>query len=121
MNIIPHRWLVEALIDPNSDLDELVGFSLPQESVLKLIKECSAVLEGKDTCIPNFYSKLEDRDEIYDDYEPEFANVIANSAYTRAKALERDLPTLVSTEAKNLYFDNDITSVSPLLKTQIEG
>lgn len=120
MNLISHRWLTEALIDPKTDFDNLKDITIPQESTIKLIEECGKMLNGESLALRYPYSKMDERDEVYDDYEPEFANVIANTAYTKAKALEVDMMDLISKEAKNLYNPFDKSS-DPTLASAIEG
>lgn len=120
MNLISHRWLTEALIDPKTDFDNLKDITIPQESTIKLIEECGKMLNGESLALRYPYSKMDERDEVYDDYEPEFANVIANTAYTKAKALEVDMMDLISKEAKNLYNPFEKSS-DPTLASAIEG
>ncbi|CEZ26298.1 RNA dependent RNA polymerase [Botrytis cinerea mitovirus 3] len=120
MNLISHRWLTEALIDPKSDFDNLKDITIPQESIIKLIREVGKVLNGESLALQYPYSKMDDRGEIYDDYLVEFANVIANTAYTKAKALEANMMNLISKEAKNLYNSFE-KSQDPTLASAIEG
>nr|QTW92172.1 RNA-dependent RNA polymerase [Colletotrichum higginsianum mitovirus 1] len=117
-NVIPHRWLVEALINPKMDIENGKDFSIPREGVIKLIKEYGESLSKEKLTYP--YSHEEDRKEVYLDYEPEFSNIIANTSYTIAKRLERDLPKLISEEAKNLYLPFDHMK-DPTLASAIEG
>jgi hypothetical protein len=112
--------LVEALIDPKKDIENLKDFSIPREGVIKLIKEYGLSLSDPNLKLSYPYSKEEDRKEIYDDYEPEFSNIIANTSYTIAKRLERDLPSIISEEAKNLYLPFEC-SKDPTLASAIEG
>jgi hypothetical protein len=112
--------LVEALINPKKDIEKLDEFQIPNEGVIKLIKEYGLSLSDPTVKLSYPYSKEEDRKEVYDDYEPEFANIIANTSYTIAKSLERDLPKLIQEEAKNLYLDFD-HSQDPTLASAIEG
>nr|QJT73703.1 RNA-dependent RNA polymerase [Botrytis cinerea mitovirus 3] len=120
MNLISHRWLTEALIDPKTDFDNLKDITIPQESIIKLIKEVGKVLNGESLALQYPYSKMDERGEIYDDYLVEFANVIANTAYTKAKALEANMMNLISKEVKNLYNSFD-KSQDPTLASAIEG
>lgn len=112
--------MVEALIDPKKDLENLKDFSIPREGVIKLIKEYGLSLSDPNLKLSYPYSNEEDRKEVYDDYEPEFSNIIANTSYTIAKVLERDLPKLISKEAKNLYLPFD-QEKDPTLASAIEG
>lgn len=112
--------MVEALIDPKKDLENLKDFSIPREGVIKLIKEYGLSLSDPNLKLSYPYSREEDRKEVYDDYEPEFSNIIANTSYTIAKVLERDLPKLISKEAKNLYLPFDLEK-DPTLASAIEG
>lgn len=124
MEVIPHRWLVEALVDPKRDFDSLKDFTIPQEGTIKLIKDCGLKIRG-DTEVKLSYpfSNEEDRKEIYKDYYPEFANVIANTAYTLAKSLEVNLPSLITKESRNLYLTSPVEEQSedPTLASAIEG
>lgn len=120
MNLISHRWLTEALIDPKTDFDNLKDITIPQESIIKLIREVGKVLNGESLALQYPYSKMDDRGEVYDDYLVEFANVIANTAYTKAKALEANMMNLISKEVKNLYNSFDKSS-DPTLASAIEG
>nr|CEZ26302.1 RNA dependent RNA polymerase [Botrytis cinerea mitovirus 3] len=120
MNLISHRWLTEALIDPKTDFDNLKDITIPQESIIKLIKEVGKVLNGESLALQYPYSKMDERGEVYDDYLVEFANVIANTAYTKAKALEANMMNLISKEVKNLYNSFDKSS-DPTLASAIEG
>nr|UNI72652.1 MAG: RNA-dependent RNA polymerase [Botrytis cinerea mitovirus 3] len=120
MNLISHRWLTEALIDPKTDFDNLKDITIPQESIIKLIREVGKVLNGESLALQYPYSKMDDRGEIYDDYLVEFANVIANTAYTKAKALEANMMNLISKEVKNLY-NPFVKSQDPTLASAIEG
>jgi hypothetical protein len=119
-NVISHRWLVESLIDPKKDIENLNDFRIPREQVIKLIKEYGWSLSDPSLKLSYPYSKEEERKEIYDDYEPEFANIIANTSYTIAKRMENNLPKLISEEAKNLYLPFD-PSLDPTLASAIEG
>jgi hypothetical protein len=119
-NVISHRWLVEALINPKKDIEKLDDFQIPKEGVIKLIKEYGLSLSDPTVKLSYPYSREEDRKEVYDDYEPEFSNIIANTSYTIAKSLERDLPKLIQEEAKNLYLDFDHKE-DPTLASAIEG
>nr|UPW42220.1 MAG: putative RNA dependent RNA polymerase [Inner Mongolia grassland mitovirus 8] len=119
-NIISHRWLVEALIHPKKDIENLKDFSIPREGVIKLIKEYGRSLSDPSVKLTYPYSKEEDRKEVYDDYEPEFSNIIANTSYTIAKRMENNLPKLIADEAKNLYLPFD-HSLDPTLASAIEG
>lgn len=122
MNVIPHRWLIESLIDPKKDLDNLKDFSIPQEMTIKLIKDCGYKIRKETSDIPYPFSDEETRNEIYEDYNPEFANVIANTAYTQAKVLERDLPKIIKEESFNLYLSNQVNhEEDPTLASAIEG
>lgn len=120
MNLISHRWLTEALIDPKTDFDNLKDITIPQESIIKLIKEVGKVLNGESLALQYPYSKMDERGEVYDDYLVEFANVIANTAYTKAKALEANMMNLISKEVKNLYNPFE-KSQDPTLASAIEG
>lgn len=120
MNLISHRWLTEALIDPKTDFDNLKDITIPQESIIKLIREVGKVLNGESLALQYPYSKMDDRGEVYDDYLVEFANVIANTAYTKAKALEANMMNLISKEVKNLYNPFE-KSQDPTLASAIEG
>lgn len=122
MKVIPHRWLIESLIDPKKDLDNLKEFLIPQEMTIKLIKDCGYKIRKETSDISYPFSNEETRNEIYDDYEPEFANVIANTAYTQAKILERDLPKIIKEESLNLYIPDSVKSEEdPTLASAIEG
>lgn len=118
--VIPHRWLVEALIHPKKDIENLDKIQIPREGVIKLIKEYGESLSDPSVKLSYPYSKEEDRKEVYDDYEVEFANIIANTSYTIAKRLENDLPTLIQKEAKNLYLPFNCSD-DPTLASAIEG
>lgn len=120
MNLISHRWLTEALIDPKTDFDNLKDITIPQESIIKLIREVGKVLNGESLALQYPYSKMDERGEVYDDYLVEFANVIANTAYTKAKALEANMMNLISKEVKNLYNPFE-KSQDPTLASAIEG
>lgn len=120
MNLISHRWLTEALIDPKTDFDNLKDITIPQESIIKLIREVGKVLNGESLALQYPYSKMDERGEVYDDYLVEFANVIANTAYTKAKALEANMMDLISKEVKNLYNSFE-KSQDPTLASAIEG
>jgi len=119
LSVIPHRWLVEALVDPDRDFDSLKDFSIPQRGTIKLIKECGMKLRGELEHLDYPFSREEDRHEVYRDYYPEFANVIANTAYTIAKHLEVDLPKLVLSESKNLYLAPSLWVTEEADKTPI--
>nr|UYL94482.1 MAG: RNA-dependent RNA polymerase [Leptosphaeria biglobosa mitovirus 5] len=122
MKVIPHRWLIESLIDPKKDLDNLKEFSIPQEMTIKLIKDCGCKIRKETSDISYPFSDEETRSEIYEDYNPEFANVIANTAYTQAKILERDLPKIIKEESLNLYIPDKIDlEEDPTLASAIEG
>lgn len=118
--IISHRWLVEALINPKKDIENMKDFSIPREGVIKLIKEYGQSLSDPSVKLSYPYSKEEDRKEVYDDYEPEFSNIIANTSYTIAKRMENNLPKLIADEAKNLYLPFD-QEKDPTLASAIEG
>lgn len=85
--LVPHRWLVESLVDPKDgdfDLEES-GLNVPQVSSIKLILDA---LSGGPVVYP--FSQQEIRSELFDDYEDEFANVVANRALLLGKKLETE-------------------------------
>jgi hypothetical protein len=90
--LIPHRWLVESLVDPkNEDFDlEESDLKVPQVSSLKLILDA---LSGKPVVYP--FSQQEVRNELFDDYEDEFANVVANRALFLGKKLETEYESIL--------------------------
>jgi len=89
---VPHRWLVESLVDPNDDEFDFDESSLqvPLESSIKLI------LHGQQKEMAYPFSNQETRSEFFDDYEDEFANVVANRALLLARRLEVDYDSVLS-------------------------
>lgn len=114
--LIPHRWLVESLIVPSEmfDLDEQTNREVPLISSFKLILALNPVITKKflgepisdaDLNLPYPWSKEEIRKEIYEDWEPEFGNVIANKALKLARVLERDYDSIMEAQSlKQLDF-----------------
>nr|UPW42208.1 MAG: putative RNA dependent RNA polymerase [Xinjiang mito-like virus 67] len=111
--LIPHRWLVESLIVPSEmfDLEDQTNREVPLISSFKLILALNPVIKKKflgepisdaDLDLPYPWSKEEIRKEIYEDWEPEFGNVIANKALKLARVLERDYDTIMESQALKL-------------------
>ena len=93
MKLVPHRWLVESLVDPK---DEEFDFDssplrIPLVSSIKLIMDVSSGMPNEQ--YP--FSHQETRSEFYDDYEDEFANVISNEALMLARKLEVDYDDII--------------------------
>jgi len=132
-NIIPHRWLVESLVDPDDDefeFDSVRNLKVPimrsckliQEIITKVIPRGDNLINDENHSLSYPFSNEETRKEIYDDYEPEFANVVANAALAKAKALERDYDELIARQAlciinKPKVWDDE----KKILKSQIIG
>lgn len=108
---LPHRWLVESLVDPKDedfDLEES-NLEIPQVSSIKLILE---TLEGNAPTYP--FSQQEVRSELFDDYEDEFANVVANKALLLARRLEQDYDSImdiVSSKVAPIKLDLDVAKL----------
>jgi hypothetical protein len=95
---VPHRWLVESLVDPSDDefdFDES-SLELPLESSIKLI------LESPREGMAYPFSNQETRSEFFDDYEDEFANVVANRALLLARRLEVDYDSILDQVASRV-------------------
>jgi hypothetical protein len=98
--VIPHRWLVEPLINPIEDFEfESSKGEIPLQQIINLILGFN-----ENWVCPDSYpfSNEELRKEIYDDYEPEFANVTANTALTRLKVLQNGLQTMIRVNSREL-------------------
>lgn len=119
--LLPLRWLVELLIDPRFE-DEFdfaeARFNLPLQQALKVALvagNTDAVLgrsqyatverEAVSAMLQNELSKEEIRKEVFEDYEPEFANVVVNAAITKAKAMELGYDSFISQAARHLLSD----------------
>nr|UPW42120.1 MAG: putative RNA dependent RNA polymerase [Henan mito-like virus 27] len=117
MKLVPHRWLVESLIEPKEEFDfNQAELKIPLISSFKLILELvprlANVFQGKTelsvsasevAALPYPWSKEEIRKEIYEDWEDEFANVTSNRALTLAKVLERDYDSIMESNALSLF------------------
>lgn len=92
--LVPHRWLVESLVNPkDEEFDfESSPLRIPLVSSIKLIMD-GIRNEISEENYP--FSHQEVREEFYDDYEDEFANVIANEALTLARKLEVDYDNIL--------------------------
>jgi hypothetical protein len=125
LNILSHRWLVESLINPKKGfeaLEEQNLTSIPKVSVLKLIRGCGQVLAGVSDSLGAYpFSNESGRKEIYSDFEVEFCNVIANTAYTIAKTLLRDWDENLEKEAMNLVAPVARQDLDPVRKSQLIG
>jgi len=99
-NYIPHRWLVEPLINPIEDFEfEDSRGEIPLQQIINLILKFNRSW----VCPDSYPFSNEDlRKEIYDDYEPEFANVIANTALTQLKVLQNTLQTTIRVNSREL-------------------
>jgi hypothetical protein len=100
-NLIPHRWLVEPLINPHDEDFEFESSKgeIPLQQTIKLIIGFNGNWVSPDS-YP--FSEEEIRKEIYDDYEIEFANVIANTALTQLKLLQNNLQKLIRESSREL-------------------
>jgi len=116
---------VETLIDPKLGFEALEIDnirSIPKVASLKLIKECGKVLSGVSDSLGSYpYSQESLRKEIYSDYEVEFCNVIANTAYTLSKILSRDWEENLEKEAMNLISPTSKEDLESVKKSQLIG
>jgi hypothetical protein len=106
---LPHRWLVEPLISPEEDFEfESSKGEIPLQQIIKLILGFN-----KSWVCPTSYpfSHEDLRKEIYDDYEIEFANVIANTALTQLKVLQNTLQKLIRDSSRELVAPYSIREV----------
>jgi hypothetical protein len=97
---IPHRWLFESLVDPNDDEFDFSTSHLriPINDSCKLIQRVVTT-----NVLPSYPFSNEDvRSEMYSDYEPEFGNVIANTALAKAKALSASYTDIIQNQASKL-------------------
>jgi hypothetical protein len=98
---LPHRWLFESLVDPKDDEFDFSNNHLrvPINDSCKLIQKIVTT-----NCLPDSYpfSNEEVRSEMYSDYEPEFGNVIANTALAKAKALSADYDNIIRIQSSKL-------------------
>lgn len=115
---IPHRWLFESLVDPHNDEFDFSNDSLriPINDSCKLIQRVVTT-----NSLPDSYpfSNEDVRSEMYSDYEPEFGNVIANTALAKAKALQADYDNLIRSQASKLV--SNWESLTGLQKAQLIG
>jgi hypothetical protein len=119
--ILPHRRLVELLVDPKDEEFDFDSSSLtiPLESSIKLILDGSRGVNLEEQPYP--FSNRDFREEIYDDYEDEFANVVANEALVLGRKLEQDYDSIMeSCTASILRLAPEMELVTVAEKTNLK-
>nr|UPW42279.1 MAG: putative RNA dependent RNA polymerase [Xisha Islands farmland mitovirus 2] len=107
--VIPHRWLVESLVDPKDedfDFDES-SLKIPLVSSIKVVMDGATKIREESKIESYPWSQREIREEFYDDYEDEFANVISNEALTLARKLELEFDDKLSDASNSLLLITD--------------
>lgn len=129
--LIPHRWLVESLIVPSDTFDlEEAGSKreIPLISSLNLILVLNPIFKCKflgldiNENIKQLrypWSKEDLRQEVYEDWEPEFGNVVANRALLLGRILERDYDSIMESQALKLIHKPDLPRFLELCASDI--